>query len=88
MLPTPTDGQQLFERATEYVMKFLVEHFPALEEVLPQTSSSPKEKSTVVPMSLLQRYEKYTDETIKILHDFMSDCNMTGQRQVRYSIRE
>ena len=86
ILPTSTDGKQLLDRATEFVMSFLVENFPALEklkQMVPQAqSASFQEKSTIIPMPIMQRDEKYTDETIKILHDFKSDCNLTGDPQV------
>ena len=38
------------------------------------------------PMSLLQRDEKYTDETIAILHDFKRDRKMAGTAQVRIHV--
>ena len=86
ILPISTDGKQMFDRATEFIMRFLTENFPALEnlkEILPLAHSpSSQEKSTIVPMPIMQRDEKYTDETIKILHDFKSDCNLTGEPQV------
>ena len=86
VLPSPSDGSQLFERAVKYVMEFLLKHFPSLKDikvVTPQQSSShQQEKSTVIPMAVLQRDEKYTDETIKILHDYTSECDFKGDLQV------
>lgn len=78
-------GNNLFDRAVEYVMHFLPAHFTALRDlqhtVKPPSCHSLK-KSKIIPMTLLQRDEKYTDNTIKILHDFKSDCNLTGTHQV------
>ena len=87
ILPTSTDGKQMFDRATEFIMRFLTENFPTLEnlkEILPPAqSTSSQEKSTIVPMPIMQRDEKYTDDTIKILHDFKSDCNLTGEPHIQ-----
>ena len=33
-------------------------------------------------MRMLERDEKYTDETIKILQDYRKDCGLTGEAQV------
>ena len=85
ILPSTLDGKQLFDRVIEYVMQFLPAHFPALEDLkhlLKPASSHSQTKSKMIPMTLLQRDEKYTDETIKILHDFKADCNLTGTPQV------
>ena len=85
ILPTHSNGKQLFERAVQYVMHFVPDHFPALEELkrlFEPAASHSKKKTKVVPMTILQRDEKYTDETIKILHDFKTDCHLIGNPQV------
>jgi hypothetical protein len=73
VLPSLSDGSQLFERAMKYVIGFLLRHFPSLKDlkslVHQESPSKPQEKSTIIPMAVLQRDEKYTEETIKILHD-------------------
>ena len=65
---TSTDGKQMFDRATEFITRFLTENFPALEnlkDILPLAHSpSSQKKFTIVPMPIMQRDEEYTDETI------------------------
>lgn len=82
VLPSSHDGKQLFERMVEYVMQFFVENFPALKDLkkvpLRHSNSCPPKKSTVTPMPVLLRDEKYTDETIQILHDYRRECDMVG----------
>ena len=86
VLPSKSDGDQLFQRAVKYVMEFLVHHFSSLKDLKLATDECAPcpEKSTVVPMPLLQRDEKYIDETINILHDYIHDCNFIGHSQVRF----
>ena len=85
VLPSLSDGSQLFERAMKYVMEFLLRHFLSLKDLksIVHQESKPQEKSTIVPMAVLQRDEKYTEETIKILHDYMNECNLKGDPQVK-----
>ena len=85
VLPSLSDGSQLFERAMKYVMEFLLRHFPSLKGLkhVAHQESKPQEKSTIIPMAVLQRDEKYTEETIKILHDYMNECNLKGDPQVK-----
>ena len=68
VLPSLLDGKLLFERAVEYIMKFLNENFQALKDLsLQYTNSSPPKKSAVIPtMPVLFRDIKYIDETIQI----------------------
>lgn len=85
VLPSSLDGKLLFERAVEYVMQFLNENFRALKKVpLRHSNSSPPKKSTVIPMPVLLRDEKYIDETIQILHDYKRECDLTGDPEVNY----
>ena len=44
--------------------------------------SSVVHKSRVVPMKLLFKDEKYTDENIQILQEYSRECNLTGSSQV------
>ena len=85
VLPSEADGDLLFQRAVKYVKHFLVHHFSSLKHLKLGFDKhvSPTEKSTIVPMPLLNRDEKYTDETIHILHDYVQDCGFAGDFQVR-----
>ena len=76
--------------AVQYMMEFLVESFSLLRHlsslVPSRQSPHPIQKSTVVPMSVLFRDEKYTAETIEILSQLAHDANLTGDSpQVRKS---
>ena len=70
------------------LMKFLDENFQALKDLknvsLQHSNSSPPKKSTVIPMPVLLRDEKYIDEAIQILHDYKRECNLTGDPEVNY----
>ena len=63
-----------------------MEAFPCLAgltKFLPATDvSSPILKSTVIPQEVLFRDEKYTDENIHILRQYIQDCKFTGRPQV------
>lgn len=80
VLPSEADGDLLFQRAVKYVKHFLVHHFSSLKHLQLGFDKhiSPTEKSTIVPMPLINRDEKYTDETIRILHDYVQDCGFAG----------
>ena len=86
LMPSSADGRELFDRACKYVARFLVEQFVSLKDLqklLPHhTATGRTHKSVVVPMRMLERDEKYTDETIKILQDYRKDCGLTGEAQV------
>ena len=70
-LPNAEDGRQLYNRAVAYTMRLLVEAFPSLDKLKPfiftRDSAAPVTKSVVVPMKVLFRDDKYTDENIQIL---------------------
>ena len=70
LVPSSADGRELFDRACKYVARFLVEHFDSLKDLqklLPHhTATGRTHKSVVVLMRILERDEKYTDETIAI----------------------
>ena len=42
----------------------------------------PVQKSTVVPMKVLMKDEKYTDDTIDILRQLVTDATLSGDAQV------
>jgi len=70
--------------------QLIVETFPSLAS-LKKFLSSPEvrvprpEKSIVVPQKVLFRDEKYTDENIQILCQYIHDCKLTGNPQVAIS---
>ena len=72
-LPSSSDGKHLHERAVEYVAKFLVRQFSALKGLqklcVQQTPAGDPQKTTIIPMAVMHRDEKYTEETIRILQD-------------------
>ena len=63
-----------------------MEAFPSLDKLKPfifiRDSAAPVTKSVVVPMKVLFRDEKYTDENIQILQQYIRDCNLSGIAQV------
>jgi hypothetical protein len=85
-LPNASESQQLEERATRYMMGFLVEAFACLKNlqpfVPPMESLHQPEKSQVIPMKLLFRDEKYKSETIQILAQLIRDANLSGDPEV------
>ena len=86
LLPNGEDGQQLIDRAVAYTMTLLVEAFPSLADLkqfVPLTNTSEVEKSTVLAMKVLFRDEIYTAENIQILLQYVKDCNLSGNSQVR-----
>lgn len=86
VLPNAEDGQQLYDRAVAYTMKLLVDSFPSLEKLKPLIStgnSSSVKKSVVVPMKILFKDEKYIDDNIQILQQYIEDGNLCGNAQVR-----
>ena len=84
ILPSVADGDHLFKRAVQYVMYFLTLHFSSLKNLKVATGKpvTHSEKSIIVPMPLLNRDEKFTDESISILRDYMHECNFEGDFQV------
>lgn len=86
ILPNSSDGRELYNRAVKYIMQLLVEAFPSLGSLsscVPVENTSSPQKAEIVPMKLLFRDEKYTDETIQILQQYIQDCALTGTPQVR-----
>ena len=73
--PTKDESQQLEQRATQYLMEFLVNNFADLTNLckfLPQVEPiHPTEKSEVVPMKVLFKDEKLKSDTIDILSKLM-----------------
>ena len=69
-LPNASESYKLEERATHYMMGFLVEAFTCLEDLQPfvpaMESLHEPQKSQVIPMKLLFRDENIS-ETIQIL---------------------
>ena len=86
IFPNVEDGRVLFERAVQYTAQVLVEEFPTFSNlrqfVVSPDRSSAVHKSTVIPMKLLFKDEKYTDDNIQILQECSRECNLTGSPQV------
>ena len=80
VLPSEANGDLLFRQAVNYVKHFLVHHFSSLKHLKLgcDKHTSPTEKSIIVPMPLINREEKFTDETICILHDYVQDYGFCG----------
>ena len=86
LLPSAADGRELFRRASKYVASSLVQQFnsfKALQKLLPRpTTPGTTQKTTIVPLKMLERDEKYTSETIQILQDYRKECVLKGDAQV------
>ena len=86
LIPNESDGEQLYKRAVDYVMSFLVNHFKSLQHLKNHAPvlqmPHPVSKSHVVPMKVLHKDEKYTKDTIDILECLKTDANMRGDHQV------
>lgn len=78
--PSKDQSQKLEQRATQYLMEFLVDTFADLADLrkfVPQIEPiHPVQKSEVVPMKVLFKDEKLKSETIDILSKLMSDANL------------
>ena len=87
-LPCADDVKQLKERAVTFMMRFLVNEISSLSDlkqfVPPETPLHPVKKTEAVPMSVLFKDEKYTNETIDILSQLITDADLTGQPEVHY----
>ena len=86
LLPNEEDGQALFEKAVLHTMQVITENFPSigsLKKFLPSPEITCPHKSVVVPQKVLFRDEKYTDENIQILRQYIKDCKFTGNPQVQ-----
>ena len=85
LLPSEEDGQAFFDRAVIYTMQLITENFPSLatlKKFLPPPEITVPQKSVVKPQKVLFRDEKYTDENIKILRQYIKDCKFSGNQQV------
>lgn len=84
-LPSKDEAIKLQQRATEYLMRLLVEEFSSLADLRgfapTQTSLHPTESSQVIPMKVLYKDEKYIAETIDILNQLMIDAELDGKPQ-------
>ena len=87
LLPGEEDGQAFFDRAVPYTMQLITENFPSLASLkkflVPPTSQFLK--TVVIPQKVLFRDEKYTDENIKILRQYINDCKFTGNPQACFN---
>ena len=90
ILADEEDGVVLHKRMVQFMMQFLVTEFSDLQNLsqFSPSLSGPHtvEKSVVVPMKMLFCDEKYTDENILILHQFIEDAALSGHPQVIFSI--
>ena len=71
----------------QYVTEVLVEEFPDLADLkqfLAMPSSTSVRKSTIIPMSLLFKDEKYIDDDIQILQEYIRECSLSGNSQVKF----
>ena len=84
-LPNERDRIVLQERATKYIMEFLVTRFPSLADLKkflpPKEQVHPVQRSHVVPMKLLFKDEKQKSETFDILSQLLIDGNLKGDNQ-------
>ena len=71
IVPSESDGLMMYNRAVDYVMRFMASHFKALSKFVTQVpqlkSPHPVSKSIVAPMRILLQDEKYTEANIEIL---------------------
>lgn len=88
ILPSAVDAAVLNKRAVHFVMHFLVCEFRSLKDLKsflpPEQSPHPVKKSTIMPMKILFKDEKYKAQTIDILTRLISDADLTGKPEVRY----
>ena len=85
-MPSEGNADVLKKRATRYMMKFLVQHFPDLanlHQYFPDEEMiHPVQCANVVPMTVLFKDENYTVETIDILAQLAEDGKLNGDPQV------
>ena len=82
-LPSEVDAAILKERATQYMMTFLVDTFTDLKplsKLIPPTH--PITRSHIVPMKILFLDEKYKSVTLDILSQLLVDAGLSGDQQV------
>ena len=86
LIPNESDGEELYKRAVEYVMKFLVDNFKSLHHLKNEAPAlrapHPVTKSQVAPMKVLNKDEKYMKDTVDILECLKDDGNLCGDHQV------
>lgn len=86
LLPSEADGQELNKQAVQHIMSFLVEEFSSisyLAALIPPEESPHKTcKSTIVPMKILFKDEKYKSETTDILDRLVVDAQLSGKPEV------
>ena len=85
-LPNKEEATNIQEHGVHYLMGFLVDHFPDLENlrqyVPPFEPLHPPQKTDVVPMKVLFKDEKLKTDTIDILSQLIDDANLDGTPQV------
>lgn len=89
ILPNEDDGHHLYQRMMNFMMEFLVKELKSLSDLrqfLPSQPHPPVHKSVVMPMKLLFRDEKYTDENIQIMLQLLKDANLDGSPQVHVHV--
>ena len=86
ILPSESDGLTMYTRAVNYVMRFMTSHFKALShfvtQVPHQKSPHTVSQSTVAPMKILHKDEKYTEANVDILESIRCDAELVGNPQV------
>ena len=83
-LPNAEDGQAFFDRAVLYTVQLITASLASLKKFLAPPNTTLPQKSVVIPQKVLFRDEKYTDENIKILRQYIKDCNANSQETHRY----
>ena len=70
-----------------YVKKFLIQQIDSLKHLgnTDEREAVHVQKSVILPMKLLFRDEKYTDENIMILRQLIVDAKLTGTRLKKHS---
>ena len=80
-LPSEGDATNLKSRAISYMKNFLVSEFSSLADlkvfVTSTAQSQQSDPSDVVPMKVLFKDEKFTDETIDILSQLVKAADLT-----------
>ena len=82
ILPSENDGVIIYNRMVVYVKKFLIAKLDSLKHLRSRNHGLHVQKSVVIPMTLLFRDEKYTDENAMILRQLVHDAKLTGAQQV------
>ena len=86
IIPSESDGLMMYNRAVDYVMRFMASHFKAFSKFanqVPQLKSPHVvSQSIVAPMKILHKDEKYTEANVEILEQIMYDAQLKGDPQV------